>query len=59
MPLLRGAQTLLGAAWESPPAWAWVAALAMTLALAVAFERFYDAPIRAWLRRRRPESGQT
>ena len=53
VPLLRGFEVLLGQLFEAPPGAAWWLALGATLMLGAAFERFYDAPIRAWLRLRR------
>lgn len=53
VPLLRGGEQVINQLFDTPPAWAWWLCLAATLVLATAFERFYDAPIRAWLRGRR------
>ena len=53
VPLLRGGEQILIRLFDTPPAWAWWLCLGATLVLAAGFERFYDAPIRAWLRDRR------
>ncbi len=53
VPLLRGFEVLLGRLFDTPPPGAWWLALGATLVLAALFERFYDAPIRSWLARRR------
>jgi len=51
-PLLRGFETVLTSINDQPPQWQWWLALGATVALAVGFERLYDAPVRAWLRGR-------
>lgn len=53
VPLLRGFNVIVDALpddWQTP---AWWVSLALTLGLAVLFERFYDAPIRRWISNRR------
>ena len=58
VPLLRGGEQVLRRLSDAPSDWGWWAVLAATLILAAAFERFYDAPIRAWLNRRRRRLGR-
>ncbi len=52
-PLLRGFEAILDEVSGPAQTWGWWAAVALTLALAAGFERFYDAPIRKWLAERR------
>ncbi len=53
VPLLRGFSIAIDALPEAMQTGAWWLSLALTLSLAVAFERFYDAPIRRWISHRR------
>jgi peptidoglycan/LPS O-acetylase OafA/YrhL len=57
VPLLRGGDYVINQLFDTPTAWTWWLCLAVTLILAAGFERFYDAPIRAWLRDRRRLAG--
>jgi len=58
-PLLRAFNIAVDAAPDDWQPALWWTSLVLTLGLAVLFERFYDAPIRRWIARRRgiPPSG--